>query len=79
MKQIINDKCLSEQKYADICRDLKIPRNIIYSLIQRHFAKGTEKRAQRSGRKGKMNDRETNKLIRVVKTRRLFCQLELTI
>lgn len=79
MKQIINDKCLSGQKYADICRDLKIPCNIIYSLIQQYFARGTEKRAPRSGRKGKMNDRETNKLIRVVKTRRLFCQLELPI
>lgn len=53
MKQIIVDKYLSGQKYADIGRDLKIPRNGIYSVIQRYLARGTVKRAIRSGRKRK--------------------------
>lgn len=70
VKQIIVDKYLSGQKYADIGRDLKIPRNSIYSVIQQYLARGTVKRAPRSGRKRKIDERETRKLLRVVKTRR---------
>lgn len=61
MKQIIVDKYLSGQKYTDFGRDLKIPRNSIYLVIQRYLARGTEKRALRSGRKQQMADRETRK------------------
>lgn len=61
VKQIIVDKYLSGQKYADIGRDLKIPRNSIYSVIQQYLARGTVKRAPRSGRKRKMDDQETIK------------------
>lgn len=70
VNQNIVDKYLSGQKNADICRDLKIPCNSIYSVIQRYLARGTVRRAPRSGRKQKMDARETRKLVRVVKTRR---------
>lgn len=70
MKQIIVDKYLSGQKYTDFGRDLKIPRNSIHSVIQRYLARGTEKRALRSGRKQNMDDLETRKFLRIVKSRR---------
>lgn len=53
MKQIINDKYLSGQKYTEIGRDLKIPRNIIYSLIQRYFARGKKRGLQEVAEKEK--------------------------
>lgn len=36
VKQVIVDKYLSGEKYADIGRDLKIPRNSIYSVIRKN-------------------------------------------
>lgn len=53
VKQIINDKYLSGQKYTEIGRDLKIPRNIIYSLIQRYFARGKKRGLQEVAEKEK--------------------------
>lgn len=64
MKQIIVDKYLSRQKYADIGRDLKIPRNNIYSVIERCLARGTLNRAPINGRKRKMDRKKENTNLR---------------
>ena len=75
VKQMIVDKYLSSQKYADIARDLTLPRNSVYAVVQRFFTRGSVKKSPRSGRKRKIDDRGTRKLLKVVQKK---CTLPLS-
>lgn len=67
LKEVIVSLYLSGLKHSDIARRLEIPRPTISSIIDRYRKRGSVENNRRKGKHAKLSDRDSRKLLRLVK------------
>lgn len=70
LKEVIVSLYLSGLKHSDIARRLEIPRPTISSIIDRYRKRGSVENNRRKGKHAKLSDRDSRKLLRLVKENR---------
>lgn len=68
--EVIISLYLSGLKHSDIARRLEIPRPTISSIIDRYRKRGNVENIRRKGKHAKLSDRDSRKLLRLVKENR---------
>jgi transposase len=58
------------KSYFEIGRNLQLNRATVYAVVKRYRERGDIENRPRSGRKKKLDDRDTRKLLRLVKNNR---------
>lgn len=70
LKEVIVSLNLSGLKHSDIARRLEIPRPTISSIIDRYRKRGSVENNRRKGKHATVSDRDSRKLLRLVKENR---------
>lgn len=70
LKEVIVSLCLSGLKHSNIVRRLEIHRPTTSSIIDRYRKRGSVDNNRRKGKHAKLSDRDSRKLLRLVKENR---------
>ena len=78
VKTIIIQNHEAGKSYSEMGRNLQLNRATVYAVVKRYRERGDIENRPRSGRKKKLDDRDTRKLLRLVKNNRSLPWQEIT-
>ena len=78
VKTIIIPNYEAGKSYSEIGRMFQLNRATVYAVVTRYRERGDIENRPRSGRKKKLDDRDTRKLLRLVKNNRLLPLQDIT-